>query len=187
MHNRPQRKSPRLKGFDYSSNGAYFITIKTYRGEHLFGEVSDGTMRLNALGEIVLEEWLKSEELREEVFLDEFVIMPNHFHGIVIIFHPEGAAGSAGQVAEGVGTQGLASLHDPQMMLRRRKRSLSTLISGFKSSVTVKINRLRQTLGADVWQERYYDQIIKTEQHLNNVRQYIVSNPANWATDEDNV
>ncbi|MDX2004260.1 MAG: transposase [Meiothermus sp.] len=190
MYNRPQRKSPRLKGFDYSSNGAYFITIKTYHGEHLFGEVSDGAMHLNALGETVLEEWLKSEGIRKEIFLDEFVIMPNHLHAIVLISKSEPPDQTKAEADSNVDftapeqTHGRASLRSTPLLFRP-KRSLGSLVAGLKSSVTTKINRLRQTPGADVWQERYHDQIIRNDRHLENIRQYIAHNPANWATDSE--
>ena len=187
MHNRPRRKSPRLKGYDYSSNGAYFVTIKAHQAVHLFGKIEDGEMKLNEHGDIVFWEWVKSEHLRKEVYLDEFVIMPNHFHGIVIIFHPEGADGSANQIAEGVGATGPSPLRKPQSKLGGGKRSLSSLMAAFKLVSTIKINQLRQTPKMPVWQRSFHDQIIKNEQHLNNVRQYIAHNPANWATDEDNV
>ncbi len=84
------RRSIRLKGYDYTQAGAYFVTICTVQREEIFGEVVNGEMRLNPLGEIVREEWLKTAEIRSNVELheDEFVIMPNHVHGIVWIVEP---------------------------------------------------------------------------------------------------
>jgi putative transposase len=180
------RKSPRLKGFDYSSNGAYFVTIKTYQSEHLFGEIEGGEMKLNEYGDIVFWEWVKCEHVRKEIYLDDFVIMPNHFHGIVIIFHPDGFDGSANQAADPVGTTGPLSLRKAQHKPGGGKRSLSSMIGAFKLKSTMKINELRQTPKVQVWQGRFHDEIIRSERHLNNARQYIAHNPANWDTDEDN-
>ena len=189
MDNLRRRKSPRLKGYVYSSNGAYFVTVKTHQAEHLFGEIVDGEMKLNEYGDIVFWEWVKCEHIRKEIYLDDFVIMPNHFHGIVLIFQPEDSDGAADGVAGQVRTSSRSSLRGRQNGSAAGgtgKRTLSALMAGFKSSVTKKVNVMRQTPGADVWQERYHDRIIRSEQHLNNTRQYIAHNPANWETDEDN-
>ena len=80
-----RRRSIRLPGYDYTSPGAYFVTICTHQGELLFGDVVDGEVALNEQGQIPYEEWLASEQIRQEVELDAFVIMPNHVHGIVWI------------------------------------------------------------------------------------------------------
>ncbi len=77
--------SNRLKHWDYSNNGYYFLTICTKNREHFFGEIEDGEMLLNAVGKLVNDEWYKSEKIRKHIILDEFIIMPNHIHGIVII------------------------------------------------------------------------------------------------------
>ncbi len=79
------RRSIRLPGYDYSQPGAYFITVCTHQRPPLFGGVVDGKMRLNGLGEIVQEERLKTAEIRSEIVLDEFIIMPNHIHGIIFL------------------------------------------------------------------------------------------------------
>ena len=124
------RQSIRLKRYQYDKPGTYFITIGTYRKKHLFGNIIDGEMHLNDIGQIVYDEWYRSRDIRPEITLDEFIIMPNHIHGI-IIFHdstspPERAAGA----------HGCAPLHRPP-------RSLGSFIAGFKSSATKRINILR--------------------------------------------
>lgn len=86
------RRSIRLKGYDYSQAGAYFITICTQSRECLFGEIMDREMRLNEAGKIVADEWIKSAEIRNEIELDTWVVMPNHFHGIVIVAGGRGTA-----------------------------------------------------------------------------------------------
>jgi putative transposase len=88
-----KRQSIRLRGYDYSQTGFYFITICCYQRESLFGKIVDGQMQLNPIGQLVTEEWLKSAEIRREVTLDTFVVMPNHFHGIVIIDRKMGENG----------------------------------------------------------------------------------------------
>ena len=80
-----RRKSIRLKDYDYSQAGSYFITLCAYNAKPLFGDVVDGKMRLNDIGSVVVEELIHSVELRQEITLDEFVVMPNHIHGIVVI------------------------------------------------------------------------------------------------------
>src|SRR5688572_7993039 len=94
------RRSIRLKGYDYTQKGAYYITIVTYQRRHLFGVVVNGEMQLNELGEIACAEWFKTQELRADVELhgDEFVAMPNHIHGIIWIEGNNGIGGIAADV-----------------------------------------------------------------------------------------
>lgn len=161
------RRSIRLKGYDYSSAGAYFITLCTFQRQCLFGRITDGTMQLNESGQIVAEEWRQSSIIRQEIEFDQWVIMPNHLHGIVLInpTHPVRAHGRA-PLQTGVSY--------------RRPRSLSSFISGFKSATTKKINTARNSASTPVWQRNYYDHIIRNEQSLERVQQYIQNNPATW-------
>nr|BCX01830.1 MAG: hypothetical protein KatS3mg041_1876 [Bacteroidota bacterium] len=169
-----RRRSIRLKRYDYAQPGGYFVTICTYERAHLFGQVVDGEMVLNAFGRIVGEEWFRSAEIRAEIELypDEFVIMPNHIHGIVWIVETD------------VGAHGRAPLHNGQ--LSRPPRSLGAFVAGFKSIVTKRINALRGTPGAPVWQRNYYEHIIRTEWALHAIRQYIADNPLRWHLDRYN-
>src|SRR3989339_1818845 len=114
-------KSVRLPHYDYSSAGGYSVTIVTTNRVCMFGEVHDGEMVLNEFGKIIHNEWLRSAEIREEIILDEFVVMPNHFHGIVFI---EGEVHCRATLPDD---------NDPSRKLERRPRSLSTLVSGFKA------------------------------------------------------
>ncbi|PSM45690.1 transposase [Chroococcidiopsis sp. CCALA 051] len=166
------RQSIRLRGYDYSQAGAYFITICTYQRECIFGEVVDCQMRLNKVGCIVAEEWLRSPTVRPGIELDEWVIMPNHIHAIVIFT-------SSVEIPNSPGASSCAPL-------RRKPRSLSSLIAGFKSTATKQINEIRQTPKIPVWQRNYYEQIIHNEACLNKIQQYIINNPANWLNDSDN-
>lgn len=175
------RRSLRLKGYDYAQAGAYFITICTNERKCLFGKVVDGEMRLNDTGRIVAEEWIKSAEIRREIEMDEWVVMPNHIHGIVIITTEVGAHGRAPQPPDvsSTVTQGRSSLYRPP-------KSLGSLIAGFKSAVTKRINAQRGTPGTPVWQSNYYEHIIRNEVSLDRIRNYIVNNPLQWALDCEN-
>ncbi|CAG0961673.1 hypothetical protein ANRL3_00918 [Anaerolineae bacterium] len=170
------RRSIRLKGYDYTQAGAYFITICVHNRECLFGEIIDGEMRLNEYGQIVAEEWAKSSEIRKEIEMDEWVVMPNHIHGIVVI------ADSVG--AHGVGAHGRAPLRAAH--LQRQPRSLGSFVAGSKSATTKRINMMRGTQGAPVWQDNYYEHIVRNENDLNRIREYIINNPARWDADQEN-
>jgi len=152
-----RRRSLRLKGYDYAQPGAYFVTICTHRHQPLFGEVVDGAMQLHAFGQIVWEEWFRSAEIRAEIvlFSDEFVVMPNHLHGIVWIVEADNAVGATGRSP--LQKRPLSPPRGPA------PRSLGAFVAGFKSIVTKRINALRGTPGARVWQRNYYEHIIRTE------------------------
>ena len=174
-----RRRSVRLRDYDYASAGAYFVTICTHGRACLFGDVLDGEMCLNGYGRIVLEEWLRTEVIRQEVALDVFQVMPNHVHGIVL-FQPEGPAISyAAESGNVVGAHGRAPL-------RRAPRSLGSLIAGFKSSATRRINETRGAPGAPVWQRNYYEHVIRSEDELDRVRAYTQGNPGKWSEDVEN-
>ncbi|GGA26730.1 transposase [Okeania sp. KiyG1] len=184
--NKHHRRSLRLRGYDYSQAGAYFLTICTYNRQTLFGEILDGKMQLNQLGEVVAEEWERSAQIRQEIELDYSVIMPNHLHGIVVI-NNVGANNP-------VGANGRSPLHDHfvsrhQTPLRMKPRSISSLMAGFKSAVTKRINQIRYhgeqlATSAPVWQRNYYEHIIRNETSLNQLRQYIIENPLKWEIDQ---
>jgi len=169
------RKSIRIKGYDYASEGAYYVTICSHKRECIFGEVVEEEMRLNDTGEIVREEWLRTPVIRREVELDAFIVMPNHLHGIIIIKdHPVGPHRHAAETHRYapkeppteialVRTHGRASL-------RRKPNSLGSIIAGFKSAATNRINVLRKTPRSPVWQPKFHDHIIRNEEELYPVR-----------------
>jgi REP element-mobilizing transposase RayT len=168
--NLPHRKSIRLKEYDYASPAEYFITICTYERGCLFGGIINDEMVLNSFGLIVQEEWSKTQIIRPELELDEFIIMPNHLHGIIVIKDvPRNM----------VGTHGSASL-------RRQPRSLGSIIAGFKSAATKRINEERKMPRTPVWQSRFYEHIIRNGKDLNNIREYFINNPMQWHVDEEN-
>ena len=179
------RRSRRLKGYDYSSPGVYFVTIVTHARECLFGDVINGGMQLNEFGEIVRSEWQRTEQIRQNVKLDNLIIMPNHLHGIIFIYEPlVGADGCPPYNTDG--TPLSASGTHSCAPLRRKPKSLGSIIAGFKSAGTAKINQQRGTPGAPVWQRNYYDRIIRDDGELDRARQYILDNPIKWELDREN-
>jgi len=172
---RHHRHSIRLQGYDYTQPGAYFVTICTHGRAPLFGAVVDGEMRLNTYGRIVHDEWFKTAQLRPYVVLyeDEFVVMPNHIHGIIWIVDNVGATR---RVAP---TDNLPNGPVPG--------SIGAIVGQFKSAVTRRINQRRGAPGARVWQRNYYEHIIRTERALNAIRRYIIENPLRWHLDRYNL
>jgi putative transposase len=200
------RTNPRHSGFDYRTFAAYFVTICTHERRHLFGAVRRGRMTLNGYGEIVGEEWKRSEEIRDEVVLDAFVVMPNHMHGIVCLVPPDvddvsprgydldvgsNPARAKTTSDDDVGTTGGSSLHQREEEPTRRRespngpsaKSLSAMVGGFKAAVTKRMNKHRRTPGTSVWQSRYHDRILRNEQEWRACRTYIERNPGQWAED----
>lgn len=167
--------STRLKHWDYSSVGWYFVTICTYQKHCYFGNVVDGEMKLNQLGEIVYEEWIKTKEIRKNVDLDEFIIMPNHLHGIVIIKYKFNV----------VETHCYASIQKNGFnKFGPQRHNLASIIRGFKSATTTYIHQLG--FYNFHWQSRFYDHIIRNEKSLDEIRRYIKNNPLKWEEDEEN-
>jgi putative transposase len=182
---RHHRRSIRLPGYDYRQAGAYFITLVAQDRACLFGEVIDGEMRVNEYGIIVQEEWFRSADIRREIRLypDEFVVMPNHVHGIVwIVETPVGAHNPVPLQSDAP----VVGVHS-RAPLQRSPHSLSSFVAGFKSAVTKRINELRGTPGAPVWQRNYYEHIIRNEDDLAAIREYILTNPLRWHLDRENM
>ena len=191
---RHRRHSIRLRGYDYSQAGAYFVTVCTQGRACLFGEVVDGEMRLNGFGDIVREEWFKTADIRPYVALhpDEFVVMPNHIHGLWILDGPVGATSrivgatsqTVGATSQTVGATSRSPL--PSTPRGPTAHSVGAFIAGYKSAVTKRINVLRDTPNVAVWQRNYYEHIIHNEESLNRIREYIENNPMQWALDREN-
>jgi len=161
------RRSIRLKGYDYFRAGGYFVTICARDRECLFGEIMNGEMRPNEFGRIVRDEWVRSAEIRAEIELGEYVVMPNHFHGMVMV-KCRGTARRA-PTAEQFG--------------KPVSGSLPTVVRSFKSAVTNHINAIRQSPGAPVWQRNYYEHIIRDDADYHRIAEYIADNPRRWAED----
>jgi REP element-mobilizing transposase RayT len=190
------RRSIRLKGYDYSRAGYYFITICTASRSHLFGEVENGRMILNDAGEIVKNEWYKSSGIRREIELHEFVVMPNHIHGIVEIVNAGADAGDAadgGDTADGganVGANGRSPVPgdagDAPNDIRMRAKSIGSFVSGFKSAFTARINRIDSLPGRKIWHRNYWEHIIRNENEYCRIAKYIIDNPVKWKNDKLN-
>ena len=170
------RKELRLRGYDYAQAGGYYVTLVTQGRARLFGEMEGGEMRLNPFGEIVKEEWLRSAEIRDEISLDAFVVMPNHIHGIIFIHGIVGATGRSPLPQNETSRYA----HGPA------PKSIGALVAGFKSSVTKRINILRNAPGVPIWQRNYYEHIIRNEEDYERIFNYIATNPSKWAEDEEN-
>ena len=125
---------------------------------------------MNEYGMAVREEWLKTAELRDNVETDACTVMPNHIHGIVIITE---------------GSRGTARRAPTERFGKPVAYSIPTIMRAFKSASTKRINEMRKTPGTPVWQRSYYEHVIRSDEELNAIRQYILSNPANWSTDEN--
>ncbi|MGK7875021.1 MAG: transposase [Xenococcaceae cyanobacterium] len=164
------RRSIRLPGYDYTQPGAYYVTICTHQRQCWFGDVVNEEMRYNRLGDIAYRFWQALSRRFPHIKLDAFVVMPNHLHGILVI------------TDEGKG----------QVQPRREQfgkpipGSIPTIVRSFKSAVTRRINLMRPTTSPPIWQSNYHESIIRIERGLDNVRQYIIDNPRQWALDEEN-
>jgi putative transposase len=168
------RRSVRLQGYDYSQPGAYFVTICTHGQECIFGYVIDDLMELSPYGEMVWQTWRGLPERFERVELDQFVVMPNHVHGIVVITPP-----NVGAIQVGV-------IHELPLQTQRRRMLLPRVVGYFKMNASKAINELRGTPGTPVWQRNYYEHIVRNERELRAIREYILDNPLNWQLDREN-
>jgi len=174
---RHRRRSIRLPGYDYSSAGAYFVTICTQNRKRLFGEIVDGEMRLNDAGKIVAHEWMNIGKINNEIELDEWIVMPDHFHGILIINVAVRA------IHESPGQSESPRQPGQMAIVQRRNMTLPKLIGRFKMLSSKSINIIRNTPGVPVWQRNYYEHIIRKHESLNRIRAYIANNPAKWKMD----
>jgi len=171
---KPNRRSIRLQEYDYRQPGAYFVTICTRKRECLLGEIVDGKMVLNSYGEIVKDEWFHSAQIRPEIELDFFVVMPNHIHGIMTIRE---------DMQSSVRATGRSPLRDHRNTLPQK--SLGSFVAGLKASITKRINEIRGIPGTPFWQRNYYEHVIRNEIDLDEIRQYIENNPFKWLEDEN--
>lgn len=171
----PERRRHRLKNYDYSSNGAYFVTICSYEKSHVFGEIISGKMVYNKCGKIACEEIIKTNELRKskDIMITKWVVIPNHVHLLVEISHDPL----------------FDSNPQTEAFSKPTKQSIATIVRSYKSAVTKAIRQIGEDGGHGtpcpyvVWQNGYYDNIIRGKEMYNKVWQYIDSNPALWQDD----
>jgi putative transposase len=164
-----KRRSLRHKGYDYSAAGAYFVTICTHKREPLFGEIQNGTMMVNDYGQTAADAWLWLEQQYPYVKLDAWVVMPNHFHGIIIIADCRGGSRTA-----------------PTEESHWPIKPIGRLVGAFKTVSTKHINKIRRTPSAILWQRNYYEHVVRNDDDLNQVREYIINNPLKWDLDAEN-
>jgi len=195
--NKYRTDSHRLRGWDYPANGMYFITLVTQHRICNLGEIVDQQMQLSDFGKIVDAEWKKSFEIRNELFCNEYIIMPNHLHAIIILKKPDDTIDSP------VETDGRPSLREyngrPSLQQRnnqpnfiRLPKSISSFIAGFKSAINSKIddyidennlNIPKYNRNNHFFQPNYYDHIIRNNDEFKRIKNYIINNPQNWETD----
>jgi len=180
------RRSIRLKGYDYTQAGAYFVTIVTQNRICLFGDIVEGEVRLSALGQIVAESWQWLAMRYEYVDLDECIIMPNHLHGIIVITD-DGRGGS--RTAPTIVYPNARCLMGGSRTAPTagKRKPIGRLIGALKTVSTKAINEQRGTPGASVWQRNYYEHVIRNEDSLNRIREYIITNPLRWHLDRENI
>jgi len=160
------RRSIRLQGYDYSRPGTYFITICTHDQEYLFGNIIDDVMHLNDMGQVIAESWEWLADQYGHISLGEWVIMPNHLHGLIVI--TDDYRGGSRTAPTG------------------KCKPVGQLIGAFKTVSTKRINEMRQTPGAKLWQRNFWEHIVRDESEWHRIRQYIQNNPAQWRQDQLN-
>jgi putative transposase len=194
--NKYRIESIRKPSWDYGSNAAYFITICTNNREHFFGEIVDGQMNLNQIGQFAHNFWLEIPEHYPFVLLNNFVIMPNHMHGILIINKPDGFMGNFDNVAtpnfdnvampnfDIVATPNLGVATISKLPPKRggknekwKPNSVGSIINQYKRIVTINARKINADFA---WQSRYYDSIIKNGLSFEIIKNYIAKNPAKW-------
>ncbi|MFI3217530.1 MAG: transposase [Methylococcales bacterium] len=160
------RQSIRLQKYDYSQVGLYFITICTDNRQSLFGKIINGEMVLNDAGIIARNEWQKTAEMRPNVVSDEFVIMPNHLHGII----------------------NMTGIQEPAQQEQQGRvqcaPTVGDIVRGYKSSVTKQIRQLHENFNLLVWQRNYHEHIIRNEESYLKIAEYIQTNPLRWQEDK---
>ncbi len=182
------RKSIRIKDYDYTSPGAYYVTIVTYQRDCLFGEIQKGEMRLSDFGRVADECWREIPNHFENVELGAYVVMPNHVHGIIFITNDGGGtiyhAGATHVSDSRRGTIYRAPTDRTEKFGKPVRGSLPTIVRTFKAAVTRRIGRELNATG--IWQRNYYEHIIRDERDLQNKTDYIEANPSLWDEDENN-
>lgn len=161
------RRSMRLKKYDYSQSGSYYITLCVKNRLCLFGEIRNQEMQLNDLGKTITQCWDWLQQQYKYVHVAEYIVMPDHTHAIIAINAYPGGSRTA------------PTDHG-------RSKSLGRLVGAFKTVSTKKINALRQTPGFDLWQRNYYEHVVRDETELHELRRYIRENPIKWDIDPEN-
>jgi putative transposase len=170
-----QRRSIRLPGYDYSQAGAYFVTMVTRDRRCLFGRVKDGDMELNEMGKMVENVWLEIPEHFDGVYVDMFVVMPNHIHGVIEIIKDNRSSGVGATHESPLPTQG----HGP------KPGSIGVIVGLFKATISKQYHMMTNTQDTHLWQRNYFEHVIRDEIDYQAIHDYILSNPLNWEKDEE--
>ena len=175
-----QRRSIRLQGYDYTRQGAYFVTICTRNRACLLGDIVEGRMHLSEAGRLAQVAWEDLPHHYPHVQIDVWVIMPNHMHGIVILTEAQATdddmpVGAAPKTDVGAGFKPAPTRH-----------GLPEIVRAFKTFSARRINALHNTVGTPFWQRNYYEHVIRNQSALDRIRQYIADNPARWSEDLEN-
>jgi len=181
--------STRLSNWDYSSNAAYFITICTANREHHFGTIIDSKIQLSSIGEFAYKCWREIPNHFPHFYLDEFVVMPNHIHGIVMIEKPYIENNSLPLVVETRHALSLrkTDINEPEEKPKhpryrnQGKNTISAMVGSFKSAVTKYSSENKIKFG---WQTRFHEHIIRDSKEFNLIRDYIINNPGSWVNDK---
>lgn len=168
--------SIRISDKEFNRPGCYFITLGTRKGELFFGSIYRNRMILNDFGEIVRKEWIRTAKEYDQIKIDEFVVMPNHLHGIIILTDDDNKHGGGD-----VWRYAPATCTKPG---RPRFNFLSDIIRKFKSSVTRQICHRNGIPGGKIWQENHDEHVIQSRTELENIREYIRKTPGNWWQNE---
>jgi putative transposase len=176
---RHHRRSIRLKGYDYTQPGAYFITLVTYQRECLFDKISAGKMQPSATGMRVAYDWEHIPEHFPSASLDEWIIMPNHLHGIILLSTGEASADKI--IGDLISLPADAS---PRHPIGTTSGSIGAILQNFKSITSRKINQAAGSPGAPLWQRNYYEHIIRNKQEWERISDYIRINPLRWEEDQ---
>jgi len=175
-----QRKSQRLPNYDYSKEGLYFITLCVENGITLFGDIYNRELKLNIFGKIAKEEWLKTEQIRENIALHEFIVMPNHFHAIVEILFNDNESVKSNQ-------------------FKSPSQSIGAIVRGYKGATTKKIKEIINNndckemmhfnpstidLSKSIWQRNFHDHIIQNQKAYIKIVEYTENNPFTWKDDK---
>ena len=186
------RKSTRLKEYDYSENGYYYVTICTENREQIFGTIENNDMILNGVGNMIDQWWRKMFEKYDDISIDKYIIMPNHIHGIINIAVGAIPCNRPIKNNKNNTTTGENTVSPLQRKISNQYNGLGQYISWFKRMTTNKYMYHVKTDGWEsfnkcLWQRNYYDHIIRNEKSLQGIREYIINNPATWADDENNI
>jgi putative transposase len=188
------RRSIRLPGYDYGQAGLYFITVCAWQRQCIFGAIEDGEMHLNPVGEIARDEWLRTAKMRPNIGIAEFVVMPNHVHGIIAIGDNTDVIGSNGRgtmhraptIDDGDITDRVddgASHNRTEKFGKPTSNTIPTIIRGYKAAVTTQVNMLRDSPQCPVWQRNYYENVVRSEAEYLRIAAYILNNPRQWQED----